>query len=81
MNRRLLQYTNLRYVKREEGAYPETNFNFSTCNYKVSDTLSISRANYREAKVNEILKQFHPDCATLRREMIADNLMQRESGI
>ncbi|BDA72231.1 hypothetical protein CAL7716_063970 [Calothrix sp. PCC 7716] len=37
--------------------------------------------NYSEAKVNEILKQFHPDCATLRREMIGYNLMQRESGI
>lgn len=37
--------------------------------------------NYPEAKVNEILKQFHPDCATLRREMIGYNLMQRESGI
>lgn len=37
--------------------------------------------NYPEAKVNEILKQFYPDCATLRREMIGYNLMQRESGI
>jgi hypothetical protein len=38
-------------------------------------------ANYSEARVNEIIKQFHPDCATLRREMIGYNLMQRESGI
>lgn len=37
--------------------------------------------NYPESIVNETLKNYHPDCATLRRELIACKLMQRESGI
>lgn len=39
--------------------------------------------DYREAQVNEILKRHHPDCATLRRELISEahRLMQRENGI
>lgn len=37
--------------------------------------------NYSEAEVNQILKRFHPDCATLRRELVSYNLMQRERGI
>jgi len=37
--------------------------------------------NYPESIVNETLKRYHPDCATLRRELIACQLMQRESGI
>jgi hypothetical protein len=38
---------------------------------------------YSERQVNEILKRYHPDSATLRRELIADAyaLMQRESGV
>ncbi|MEH2165892.1 MAG: metalloregulator ArsR/SmtB family transcription factor [Nostoc sp.] len=37
--------------------------------------------NYPERLVNEILKRYHPDCATLRRELIACQLMQRENGV
>jgi len=33
--------------------------------------------NYPERLVNEILKRYHPDCATLRRELIGYQLMQR----
>jgi hypothetical protein len=36
---------------------------------------------YPEARVNEILKRYHPDCATLRRELIANKLMQRDHGV
>ncbi|NEU71931.1 metalloregulator ArsR/SmtB family transcription factor [Hassallia byssoidea VB512170] len=39
------------------------------------------KVNYPESKVNEILKRYHPDCATLRRELICHQLMQRENGI
>ncbi|MEH2294145.1 DUF2087 domain-containing protein [Nostoc sp.] len=37
--------------------------------------------NYPERLVNDILKRYHPDCATLRREFIASQLMQRENGV
>ncbi|MCF2148828.1 metalloregulator ArsR/SmtB family transcription factor [Desmonostoc muscorum LEGE 12446] len=37
--------------------------------------------NYPERLVNEILKRYHPDCATLRRELIGYQLMQRENGV
>lgn len=37
--------------------------------------------NYPERLVNDILKRYYPDCATLRREFIACQLMQRENGI
>jgi DNA-binding transcriptional ArsR family regulator len=37
--------------------------------------------NYPEPKVNEILKRYHPDCATLRRELICHQLMQRENSV
>ncbi|MBW4450536.1 MAG: DUF2087 domain-containing protein [Spirirestis rafaelensis WJT71-NPBG6] len=37
--------------------------------------------NYPEPKVNEILKRYHPDCATLRRELIGYQLMQRENSV
>ncbi|MEH2351430.1 MAG: metalloregulator ArsR/SmtB family transcription factor [Nostoc sp.] len=37
--------------------------------------------NYPERLVNDILKRYHPDCATLRRELIASQLMQRENGV
>lgn len=36
---------------------------------------------YPEAKVNEVIGRHHPDYATLRRELIGNGLMQRESGI
>lgn len=36
---------------------------------------------YTEKQVNELLKQYNPDTASLRRYMIDDGLMQRESGI
>jgi hypothetical protein len=36
---------------------------------------------YREIEVNDILKRYHPDCATLRREFIGSKLMARENGI
>ncbi|MBD2678941.1 MULTISPECIES: metalloregulator ArsR/SmtB family transcription factor [Nostoc] len=37
--------------------------------------------NYPERLINEILKSYHPDCATLRRELIGYQLMQRENGV
>ncbi len=37
--------------------------------------------NYPERMVNEVLKRYHPDCATLRRELIGYQLMQRENGV
>jgi hypothetical protein len=36
---------------------------------------------YKEAQVNEILQRYHPDSSYLRREMIAEKLMQRDNGI
>lgn len=36
---------------------------------------------YPERTVNEILKRYHPDCATLRRELIGYQLMERENGV
>lgn len=36
---------------------------------------------YTGAEINEVLRRFHPDVATLRREFIGTKLMQRESGI
>jgi hypothetical protein len=37
--------------------------------------------NYPEREVNEIISQFHPDYATMRRMLIDYNFMQREKGI
>jgi len=37
--------------------------------------------HYTEAEVNEIIKRYHPDTASLRREMIGEHLLQREQGI
>ncbi|MEO0458330.1 MAG: metalloregulator ArsR/SmtB family transcription factor [Cyanobacteria bacterium P01_A01_bin.114] len=36
--------------------------------------------HYAEKEVNQLLKQFHPDVATLRRELIGYNMMQRAGG-
>jgi len=36
---------------------------------------------YPERAVNEILKRYYPDYATLRRELIGYQLMQRENGV
>lgn len=36
--------------------------------------------HYTEVQVNEILQRFHPDSATLRREMIGEHLLQRDQG-
>jgi hypothetical protein len=36
---------------------------------------------YPESQVNAIIKRYHPDTATLRRELIGNKLMQRENGI
>jgi hypothetical protein len=36
---------------------------------------------YSEQELNAIIKPIHPDTATLRREMIGYNVMQRENGI
>jgi DNA-binding transcriptional ArsR family regulator len=36
---------------------------------------------YPERTVNEIIKRYHPDCATLRRELVGYQLMQREQGV
>jgi len=35
---------------------------------------------YSEKQVNEILKRYHDDTATLRRELVGFGLMQREGG-
>ncbi|MBD2103996.1 metalloregulator ArsR/SmtB family transcription factor [Leptolyngbya sp. FACHB-261] len=37
--------------------------------------------DYPERSVNEILQRRHPDCATLRRELIGYQFMQRQQGI
>ncbi|BAZ13171.1 ArsR family transcriptional regulator [Calothrix sp. NIES-4071] len=36
---------------------------------------------YPERTVNEIIKRYHPDCATLRRELVGYQLLVREQGI
>jgi len=36
---------------------------------------------YSEAQLNEIIKRHHPDASTLRRELVASKLMQREHRI
>jgi len=36
---------------------------------------------YTEREVNQVIQQFHPDSATLRRELIGAKLMQRENGV
>ena len=36
---------------------------------------------YKEAQVNEIIERHHPDTAWLRRELIAEKLMQRGNGM
>ncbi|MGN6757722.1 MAG: DUF2087 domain-containing protein, partial [Thermomicrobiales bacterium] len=36
---------------------------------------------YPEAEVNEIIKCYHPDAATLRRELIGHQLLARERGV
>ncbi|MBD2355960.1 metalloregulator ArsR/SmtB family transcription factor [Tolypothrix sp. FACHB-123] len=36
---------------------------------------------YPEPNVNETLKRYHPDYATLRRELISCKLMQRDNGV
>lgn len=36
---------------------------------------------YHEAEVNEVLRRFHDDVATLRREFIMTHLMQRENNV
>jgi predicted transcriptional regulator len=37
--------------------------------------------HYSEREVNDILKTYHPDYATLRRELMGYQLMQRENGV
>ena len=37
--------------------------------------------HYPETQVNTIIKRYHPDTATLRRELIASKLMQRENSV
>src|SRR5437762_12820308 len=36
---------------------------------------------YKESEVNEIIKRYHEDTASLRREMIGEKLLERESGV
>ena len=36
---------------------------------------------YPEAELNEIIKRYHPDTATLRRELVGEKLMAREHGV
>jgi excisionase family DNA binding protein len=40
-----------------------------------------SGRTYREAEVNQILRALHDDVALLRRELVAEGLFQRQSGI
>lgn len=37
--------------------------------------------NYSEREVNDIINLYHPDYATLRRELISYQLMQRDNGV
>lgn len=37
--------------------------------------------DYNELEVNGVLKQFHPDVATLRREFIDTKMMTRAAGV
>ena len=37
--------------------------------------------SYSEAEVNRVIKRHHHDCATLRRELIAYRMLERERGI
>jgi predicted transcriptional regulator len=37
--------------------------------------------NYTERVVNEVIKRYHPDCATLRHELVGYQLMNREEGV
>lgn len=50
----------------------------SVLRYIVKDFDPDSR--YSEKQVNEMLKRYHPDTASLRRELIASKLMDREGG-
>lgn len=43
--------------------------------------LFVPGTRYSEAQVNEIIQRHHPDSSTLRREMIGEQLLQREHGI
>ena len=38
-------------------------------------------AEYSEAQVNAVLKRYHEDAATLRREMVGDRMLAREGGV
>jgi len=37
--------------------------------------------HYTEMQVNAIIKRVHPDCATLRRELVSNKLMQRADSV
>jgi hypothetical protein len=37
--------------------------------------------DFSEAQVNALLKRHHPDCATLRRELVGWGMLTRESGV
>lgn len=37
--------------------------------------------NYSERSVNDIIQPYHPDCATLRRDLVGYQLMQKEQGV
>lgn len=41
----------------------------------------LENRRYREREISEVLKRFHDDYATLRRELINHRLMKRESGV
>ena len=46
----------------------------------LADKFELDR-RYPEKELNEVIKQYHPDYASLRRYMIETGLMQRESGV
>jgi hypothetical protein len=37
--------------------------------------------DYTEAQINAVIKQRHPDCATLRRELVGYGMMGRQDGV
>ena len=37
--------------------------------------------SYDEREVNEIIKEFHEDVCTIRRDMISEHIMEREDGV
>ncbi|WP_201447876.1 DUF2087 domain-containing protein [Calothrix sp. PCC 7507] len=54
---------------------------FNRDNQQTSVFGFVCQVQYSEQTVNETLKRYHPDYATLRRELISHQLMQREDRV